>query len=749
LRLFRLGIPAVALMLAACQAMQDSTPMTNSWGTGSLRPPVEQGDQRGSGRAFVSKTVEPAPQSTFIEGTGNFVGPQPGGGSAQASSSDGITLNLANVPVAQAAKTVLGDILSVQYTVHPSVDGKITIQTPAPVSKPEVMALFESALHGNNAAISNAGGVFRIVPQDQALAGAKLKIGGGAAGPGAAGSGLRLVQLKYVSAPEMKLVLEPISPRGGVVQVDPSRNTITLSGSSQDIAGMLEAVSIFDVDVMKGMSFALVPVKTSQPGVISEELQKIFATDREGPMAGMVRFLPNKRLAAILIISPQREYLVRAEGWIKRLDAQASGSEKQFYTYKVQNRRAQELVDMLKTMFSRDGGSGNTGRNVTPQATESSIRSNNSGGSSFSRQQNRTRSAQGFGNGNGLSGSDNGGGFGNGGANGYSENGSGSSGAAQIALGETDSADAAPFRIVADDAKNAILIEASPGEYRRLLRVLETLDVMPNQVLIEATIAEVGLTDELKFGLRWYFKDNASSFTFSDSAAGALSSVFPGFSYALKASNITATLNALNEITEVNIVSSPSLTVMDNKTATLQIGDQVPITTQSAVSVTNPDAPIVNSVSYRDTGVILAITPRINESGRVLLDIEQEVSSVAANKSSGIDSPTISQRRVKTTVMVSDGESIALGGLIQNNKTKGRTQIPIVGDIPLVGNMFKSKEDTQLKTELIILITPHVMRDVLEARRVTEELKGEFEAQVLKHRDKSRAAEKAARRTFD
>ena len=165
--------------------------------------------------------------------------------------------------------------------------------------------------------------------------------------------------------------------------------------------------------------------------------------------------------------------------------------------------------------------------------------------------------------------------------------------------------------------------------------------------------------------------------------------------------------------------------------------------------MTNPDAPIVNSVSYRDTGVILAITPRINESGRVLLDIEQEVSSVAANKSSGIDSPTISQRRVKTTVMVSDGESIALGGLIQNNKTKGRTQIPIVGDIPLVGNMFKSKEDTQLKTELIILITPHVMRDVLEARRVTEELKGEFEAQVLKHRDKSRAAEKAARRTFD
>jgi general secretion pathway protein D len=211
-------------------------------------------------------------------------------------------------------------------------------------------------------------------------------------------------------------------------------------------------------------------------------------------------------------------------------------------------------------------------------------------------------------------------------------------------------------------------------------------------------------------------KNKGSSFNFSEVANGAGAAIFPGFSYALKTANVMATLHALNEVTDVNVISSPSLTVMDNKTATLQIGDQVPITTQSAVSTEDPDARVVNSVSYKDTGVILSMTPRINESGRVLIDIEQEVSSVVATSTSGIDSPTIRQRRVKTTVMVNDGDAIALGGLIQSTKTKGRTQVPIVGDIPILGNAFKQKDDQSEKTELIILITPKVMRNLEEAK---------------------------------
>jgi general secretion pathway protein D len=738
-------VPAITMTIAACSSLPDSAPMTNTWGTASLKgntTPIVQSAPASGTPLTADRT--PA-RATYIEGTGRFVGSAPVRALPEGSSDEGITLNLVNVPTAQAAKTVLGDIMAVHYIVDPAIEGKVTIQTPRPVPRSEILDLFQSALSANNATITNVGGMYKIVPAEQAAIGAKLAIGNLAPERTELGSGVQIVPLKFVSANEMRRILEPLAPRGGIIQADPARNTLTLSGTSQDIAGMLEAISVFDVDVMKGMSFATVPVKTSQPTVIAAELEKVFATGEEGPMAGMVRFLPNKRLGAVLIISPQPRYLARAEGWVRHLDAQAAGKEKQFYTYRVQNRRAQELVEVLKSIFSSEGASAQTTRNVTPRSDEALLSSASS--------QTSSKSTSGFRS--GRSSANSLGSSSDQGTNGFDRENASSTepqgangGSAQIALGEAENGERPAIKVVADAAKNAILVEATPADYQRVLRVIETLDVMPNQVLIEATIVEVGLKDNLKFGLRWFMKDNASSFTFSDDKTGAVGAIFPGFSYALKAANVMASLNALNEITDVNVISSPSLTVMDNKTATLQIGDQVPITTQSAVSVTDPDAPIVNSVSYKDTGVILSMTPRINESGRVLIDIEQEVSSVVNTSTSGIDSPTIRQRRVKTTVMVNDGEAIALGGLIQTNKTKGRSQIPIVGDIPILGNAFKQKDDQSEKTELIILITPRVMRNLEEARQVTEEYKREFASQVWKDRQ-GRTLEKAARRTFD
>jgi general secretion pathway protein D len=277
--------------------------------------------------------------------------------------------------------------------------------------------------------------------------------------------------------------------------------------------------------------------------------------------------------------------------------------------------------------------------------------------------------------------------------------------------------------------------------------VIGTLDVIPNQVLIEATIAEVTLNDELKFGIR-AFLAGKSSVKFTDDAGGAIASVFPGFSYALTTANIAATMNALNQITNVNVLSSPTLTVMDNKTAMLQIGDEVPITTQSAVSVLTTGAPVVNSVSYRDTGVILSMTPRINESGRVLLDIEQEVSSVASTTSSNIDSPTIRQRRIRTSVVVNDGEPLALGGMIQEQRSLSRTQAPIIGDIPVLGNLVKNKDNQISKTELIVIITPHVIRNLREARQVTDEFRRELSISVLR-RPPVRSFDENMRRTFE
>ena len=769
---------AFALATSACQTTDEANlPYSDSWSPaplaraddavqkGSKLPPPRGGGSRSGGTPLLDRS--PKTKTTFLEGTGRFVGdPQSMRQAAPEAKEDGVTLNLVNVPAPQAAKTILGDIMAVRYTVDPSIEGKITIQTPRPVAKSTAVDLFQAALRANGAAIVDANGLFKIVPLDQAPVGATIQLAGvppSAPLPEAlnagenVGSGVKIVQLKYVAAAEMRRILEPIAPRGSIVRADTTRNLLTLSGDGNDIAGLLEAIAIFDVDVMKGMSFALVPVRTSQPDTIADELRNVFASDREGPMAGMVQFLPNKRLGAILIVSPQPRYLTRAESWVRRLDAQAEGSEKQFFTYAVQNRRAAELVEVLQTMFATETGGAKTPatRNVAPPYREATVQSP---AVQPMQSNNGLTQVGGFGaGGRGL----NGGGLGSGGLSSRSGGAFGAAATTQpqasgqretatAQLGRDEATGEPRVKLAADPAKNSILIEATPADYRRIMRVIGSLDAIANQVMIEATIAEVTLTDDLKFGVRWFLNGKSGQkYTFTDDPGGAVSSVFPGFSYALTAANAAGTLNTLNQITNVNIISSPSLTVMDNRTAQLQVGDEVPIITQSAVSVLTTGAPVVNSVAYKDTGVILSITPRINQSGRVLLDIEQEVSNVASNSSSGIDSPTISQRRIRTSVVVSDGEALALGGMIQKSRTTTRAQIPIVGDLPAIGNLFGNKDSLIGKTELLVIITPHVIRNLTEARQVTDEFRRELQMNNPRGARGWRDMHDAARRIFE
>jgi general secretion pathway protein D len=734
--------------LSACQTIDEGS-SSAAWS--STPAPQSASVIRASGVAGRSDRISGAPlladaragEVTVIEGSGRFVGEPATGALGRASDevADGVTLNLVNVPAPQAAKTILGDILAVKYTVDPGIEGKITIQTPKPVARSAVIDLFQSALRANNAAIVNTRGIYRVVAADQtALAGTFRTEDSPDAGE-MVGSGLQVVQLKYVSASEIRRVLEPIAPRGGIVRVDDTRNLITLSGNRQEIAAMMDAIALFDIDTMKGMSFALVPVKTSQPDAIAGELKTVFASDRDGPMAGMVQFLPNKRLGAILVISPQLQYLRRAENWIRRLDAQAQGSEKQLFTYSVQNRRAQELVDVLQSMFSNETNSATARRTVAPNYQDTSLQS-----APAQQPASSVSSVPGVTSGLGLGSSAFGGGRSMPSA---PSNSSVSSSGSAVQFGKDGDTDGPRVKIVADEAKNAILIEATKADYQRVLQVIGRLDQMPNQVLIEATIAEVTLNDDLKFGVQWYMQKKSSKYTFSDATSGVVSSVFPGFSYALTAANVAATLDALNQITNVNIVSSPSLTVMDNKPAVLQIGDQVPITTQSATGVLTSGAPIVNSVSYKDTGVILSITPRINESGRVLLDVEQEVSSVAPTTSSNIDSPTIRQRKIRTSVVVNDSDALVLGGLIQDSRSIGRTQIPVLGDLPILGSAVSNKDNSIGKTELIILIRPHVIRSLDEARSITDEYRHFMAIEGPHRRTAPRRLQDTGRRIFD
>jgi general secretion pathway protein D len=282
------------------------------------------------------------------------------------------------------------------------------------------------------------------------------------------------------------------------------------------------------------------------------------------------------------------------------------------------------------------------------------------------------------------------------------------------------------IRIIADDSSNSLIIRALPRDYRKIRQAIERLDVMPLQVLIEATIAEVTLSDQLRYGVEWFFRSGDFQATFAQRPLGNVTSTFPGFSALFANADARVVLNALDEVTDVDVISSPQLLVLDNQTARLQVGDQVPIVVQQATPITGDLDTIVNSIELRDTGVILTVTPRVNAGGLVTLEIQQEVSNVVRSETltqSELATPTISQRLVSSTVAVQSGETVALGGLITNNRNRTRSGVPVLSSIPVLGILFSTRSTTTARTELLVLLTPSVIDSPARARAVTEELR--------------------------
>jgi general secretion pathway protein D len=653
---------------------------------------------------------------------------------------DGVTLNLVDAPIADAAKAVLGDVLNVNYIIDSRVKGSVTVQTSKPIKQQAVLDIFDSVLSAQGARVVVVGDLYKIVPANEvATAGARLRIrDGGRLGPGVS---VMVVPIKYVTAPEMEQVLKTVAPPNAILRVDAARNILMLAGTQAEMESMLDVVDLFDVDSMRGMSFALFPVDSSDPNAVAQELDTLFGNDAANPTKGVVRFVPNRRLRAVLAISSRPEHLRRAAAWVDRLQTVGRSMEREMFSYRVRNRSATELAVVLQKVYGAEGP------RTTAATTTTQVSRQASGGTETTEV--RTLEDR-------LSPLGPGGGAGPVTPTLVDPSRSASASpmspalapATQPALpvdaalrpagglqaGEERGSLRTGVSIVPDETNRMLLITATRDEYKRIEGILDRIDTMLDQVLIEATIAEVTLNDDLQLGLRWFFEKAKGQTSFTNSVVGAIAPTFPGFNYFLNASNIQVVLNALSTVTDVNIISSPTLTVMDGKRAVLQVGDEVPIVTQQAVSVITPGAPVVNSVTYRNTGVILGIVPRINEKGRVVLDIEQEVSEVGATTSSSINSPTFTQRRVRTTVAVKDGESLALGGLMQDRSTLARDQLPILGEIPGLGNLFKSKTDNIKRTELLIIMTPRVVRDVNQARWITDEFRDKLNLSVRPQR---------------
>ncbi len=618
-------------------------------------------------------------------GTGEFFSGLKGKPVAEVNdSTNGVTLNFVDADIKDVLKAVLTETLKVNYVLDPEVRGKVTLKSSTPIPKDAVMFAVEGALQLNNVALVEEDGLFQVMPMQKAHSKTTTIRPYIPPRGKSEGYSVRIVPLKYTTARAMEEVLRPLAPGNGILRVDHNRNLFLLAGTQPELDAMLDTIDIFDVDWLSSMSFAIIKPENVDAKTLTNELGFVFE-DRDSPISGLVKLIPIPRINSILVMSKQPHYISQIQEWAVRLDRSADLQTRRIYIYRAQHSRAEDLSASLGSLLGASADSPITGL-------------------SFSQTNEVTGTVP-----DGTAGLP--------------------SPTSQPAPQKTSSAaDVGGLRIVADEKNNALMILATPSEYELIESVLNQLDVAPDQVLIEASIAEVALNDDLAYGVQWFFQKSDSTFTLSDAASGAIASAFPGFSYTYLLDDTDIVLNALASVTDVKILSSPKLMVVNNQTASLQVGDQVPIATQSAVNVGDPDAPIVNNIEFRDTGVILEVTPRINRSGSVLLDVSQEVSDVADTVTSGIDSPTIQQRKITSTVVVQDGETVALGGLIRDTETVSNSGVPLLKDIPGIGEAFKSTDKSNRRTELLIFITPRIASNVEETRAITDYLRDRLES---------------------
>ena len=736
MRLRELCCVAVAVVsLAACEAWPAPPPRAPAPSSTALTP------RPGGPTALPRAPPHVAP--VVERGTGVFVQQPPAGSRASVArtAAGGVTLNVVDADVREVVRMVLEDTLHVNYVIDPAVSGTITVQTSHPVASADLPAMLDAILRVNGAALVPLGDLYKVVPIDQALTSGLTAGIHPAPDANRPGFGVVVVPVRFVSAAALAPLLQPFAPPGGSLQVDPERNLLLLAGTRDELSTLTELVAMFDVDWLAGMSFGLYPLEFAKPTELVAELQQIFALD-VGPASGVLRFLPIERLNAVLVMSSQPAYLDRAAAWVQRLDQAGEAGEPQVFVYAVQNGRATDLAQVLGEIFnvpsaaagpqdllapglqpasigpsllgSEPGTSGAVAEPGAPGPAATTLQPPRPTGMAPPAGQPRPGTGQAANRPSGLAG--------------LQSRLATSLSAARPGSRAPGQETGPDIRIIGDSTTNSLVIWARPRDYRKIRKALDQLDILPLQVLIEATVAEVTLNNELRYGVEWFLRSGSFSGILTRGIAQtAVSPLLPGFAAVFSSDNVKVVLEALESVTNVDVVSSPHLLVLDNQTARIQVGDQVPITVQQATSVANPDAPIVNSIELRDTGVILSVTPRVNASGLVVMELQQEVSNVARSAqqttTSEQSTPTIAQRQISSTVAVQSGETIALGGLIQDNRTDSLSGVPFLSRLPIVGPLFGTRDRMKDRTELLVLLTPRVIRGVAEARAITDEMR--------------------------
>ncbi len=613
-------------------------------------------------------------------------------------SAEEISLNFDDADIFVVSHIIFSEKLKVNYFIDPNINGRITFKTSKPIKKGDLLPVISTIFRLNGVGIVEREGFYRILPLTKVEKEAgRVKFGKVSGNVRVKGlSHTHIVPLSFVTSADMLTILKPFISEGAGINEVPGKNCLIITDTDENIKRVLQIVETFDDEMFRDVTVEMFVFDNLSVKDVVEELKGSFPvfglTDRESLK---LRYVPIERLNALLVVTPSEKHLDQIRKWIRILDSAFEGAKPRVYVYPLQNSDADYVAEILNKIIYSDSKSTSSKRTRSSSKSSKKTSSSNPFSTKSKKSSTSSRSKT-----------------------------TGNLSTASFVSSET--------KIIHDEYNNSLIILALPKDYKFIEDLIKKIDIVPRQVMIEVLIAEVRLTDELQFGIQWYLGSHFSAGSndlsgvsiFGDSSsslfdwAGSDSTVnlsSPGFTFAASDSDdglVRALIQALAAESMVTILSSPVIMVSDNREARIQVGDQVPVETGTTYS----DSSTTTTVQYRDTGSVLSVKPKINDGGLISLEIKQEVSTVS--DASGVQgNPIFSNKLAETEVVVQNGRTLIIGGLISSQNTTSESGIPLLKDLPWIGSLFKSTSDSNDRSELIILITPHTVESVDDAEK--------------------------------
>jgi general secretion pathway protein D len=721
----------------------------------SARFPLATNPQAGGTAAASHYLIVPGMDGQASSGGAQNAGTSSAAGSTSTAggpSAGGIEINLDGADIQTAAKTLLGDTLHLNFVVDPRVQGTVTLASVGPVDRQEIFPIFESVLRMSNAALVRDGDIVKIIPAPEASGSGIVSVG-----VGPPGFGVSVVPLHYASAATVAKIAENFLTRPGALRADQGENLVFIQGTTAERQAAIDVIAGLDAEWLRSQSVGVYPLKATQPETLIQELDRIFEAKDGGEGQGVVQFQPISRLNAVMAVTKSPRLLQRVTQWVERLDRADTGGES-LRVYRLQNGDARQVAKIMNDLFVNRSGAGETPSSqlapgaATAQSRLDSLNSSSSGlgGSSSSAGASQT--------GTGTGGSSGGlqaaaakspfEGFAGANQDGNQQD------SASLSAGNLPRGLFQNVRITADTGNNSLLIYSNLEDYHVIEHALQELDQPKLQVAIEATVAEVTLTDQLQYGVQNYLTSSnlgmaankgsiglfpsttaplaTTSSTVSTAASATsalanqlLSRVLPGFNLLLGSEEQPSfILSALSTLTEVKVLSSPSVVALDNQPAMILVGQDVPITTSSATVLTSSNT-VVNTIDMRSTGIILKILPHVHANGTVQLEIEQEISNVVNPSTSSTTNltPTISERRIHSTIVMANGQTAMIGGLISEQQDNTKAGLPGLNQIQYLGDILSTLSKDKQRSEIIMFIKPEVIGNGVDMQAVSDEFR--------------------------